>query len=150
MTKLFEKDNVDIRRATTKYKHKDTAFVEAFNKELEKLLFKPMNAQELQNPKKVSKIWVKNVDAAVRRWNNAVSLVISMKPKDAIKLGTVPLDKKYPEETVLPKDGLYIYLYWPGEQHGDQKRRATDLVWRKNTYRLDQIVQEPGNCILHY
>ena len=110
MTKLFEKDNVDIRRATTKYKHKDTAFVEAFNKELEKLLFKPMNTQELQNPKKVSKIWVKNVDAAVRRWNNTVSLVIGMKPKDAIKQGTVPLDKKYREETLLPKDGLYRYI----------------------------------------
>ena len=44
-----------------------------------------------------------------------------MKPKDAIKLGTVPLDKKNPEETVLPEDGLYRYLYQPGEQHGEQK-----------------------------
>ena len=96
--------------------------MEAFNKELEKLLFKPMDAQELQNPKKVSKIWVKNVDAAVKSVNNTVSLVISMKPKDAIKLDTVPRDKKYPEETVLSVDGLYRYLYWPGVQHGDQKR----------------------------
>ena len=43
----------------------------------------------------------------------------AMKPKDAIKLDNVPLDKKYPEETVLPEDGLYRYLYQPGEQHGD-------------------------------
>ena len=35
--------------------------------------------------------------------NNAVSLVIGMKPKDAIKLDTVPLNKTYPEETVLPR-----------------------------------------------
>ena len=34
------------------------------------------------------------------------SLMIGMKPKDAIKLDTVPLDIKYPEETVLPEDGL--------------------------------------------
>ena len=47
VTKLLEKHNVDIRRATTKYKHAHTAFVEAFNKELAKLLFKPMDAQEL-------------------------------------------------------------------------------------------------------
>ena len=60
----------------------------------------------------------------------------AMKPKDAIKLDNVPLDKKYPEETVLPEDGLYRYLYQPGEQHGDQKRQATDLIWSKNTYRL--------------
>ena len=128
MTKLFEKHNVHIRRATTKYKHTHTAFVEAFNKELEKLLFKPMYAQELQNPKKVSKIWVKNVDTAGKRLNNTVSSMIGMKPKDAIKLDTVPLDKKYPEETVLPEDGLYRYLYQPGEQHGDQKRQAIDLI----------------------
>ena len=150
VTKLFGKHNVDIRRATTKYKHTHTAFVEAFNKELAKLLFKPMDAQELQDPEKVSTIWVKNLNKIVNKMNNTVSSMIGMKPKDAIKLDTVPLDKKYPEETVLPEDGLYRYLYQPGEQHGDQKRRATDLIWSKNTYRLDQIVQEPGNHILYY
>ena len=54
--------------------------------------------------------------------------MIGMKPKDAIKLDTIPLDKTYPKETVLPEDGLYRYLYQPGEQHRDQKRRATDLI----------------------
>ena len=150
VTKLLEKHNVDIRRATTKYKHTHRASVEASNKELEKLLFKPMDAQELQNPKKVSKIWVKNLDPAVKRLNNTVSSMIDMKPKDEIKLDTVPLDKKYLEETILPEDGLYRYLYQPGEQHGDQQRRATDLIWSKNRYRLDRIVQEPGNRILYY
>ena len=47
VTKLLEKYSVDIRRATAKYKHTNTAFVEAFNRELVKLLFKPMDAQEL-------------------------------------------------------------------------------------------------------
>ena len=60
--------------------------------------------------------------------NKTVSSMIGIKPKDAIKLDTVPLDKKYPEETVLPKDGLYRYPYQPGEQHGDQKRRVADLM----------------------
>ena len=67
-----------------------------------------------------------------------------MKPKDEIKLDTIPLNKKYPEETVLPNDGLCRYLYQPGEQHGDQKRRATDFIWSKNTYQLDLIVQDPA------
>ena len=91
------------------------------NKELQKLLFKPLDAQEVQDPKKESKIWVKNVDPSVKRLNRKVSSMIVMKPKDAIKLDTVPLDKKYPEETVLPEDVLCRYLYQPGEQHGDQK-----------------------------
>ena len=37
---------------------------------------------------------------------NNKSLMIDMKSKDAIKLDTIPLDKTYLEETVLPKDGL--------------------------------------------
>ena len=129
VTKLLEKHNVEIRRATTKYKHTHTAFVEDFNKELAKLLFKPMDAQELQDPEKVSTIWVKNLNKTVNKMNNTVSSMIDMKPK---------------------MDGLYRYLYQPGEQHGDQKRRATDLIWSKNTYRLDRIVQDPGNRVLYY
>ena len=76
--------------------------------------------------------------------------MIDMKPRDAIKLDTVPLDKTYPEATILLEDGLYRYLYQPGEQHGDQKRRATDFIWSKNTYRLDRIVQEQDNRVLYY
>ena len=150
VTKLLEKHNVEIRRATTKYQHTHTTFVESFKKELAKLLFKPMDAQELQDPEKVSTIWVKNLNKTMNKMNNTVSSMIGRKPKDKIKLDTVPLDKTYPEETVLPKDGLYRYLYQPGEQHGNQKRQATDLIWSKNTYRLDRIVQDPGNRVLCY
>ena len=82
--------------------------------------------------------------------NNTVSSMIGIKPKDAIKLDTGPLDKAYPKETVLPEYGLYRYLYQTGKQHGDQKRRATDVTWGKNTYRLDLIVQDPGNRALYY
>ena len=128
VTKLLEKHSVEIRRATTKYKHYHTAFVEAFNKELAKLLFKPMDAQEIQDPEKVSTIWVTNLNKIVNKMNCTESSMIGMKPRDAIKLGIVPLDKTYPEETVLPEDRLYRYLYQPGEQHRDQKRRATDLI----------------------
>ena len=132
VTKLLEKHNVEIRRAT---------IVEAFNKELVKLLFKPMDAQELQDPKQVSRIWIKDLNNVANRKKNIVSSMIGMKPKDAIKLDTVPLDKKYPEKTILSEDGLYRYLYQHGKQHGDQKRQVTDFIWRKNMYRLDRIVQ---------
>ena len=124
--------------------------METFNEELAKLLLKPMDVQELQNPEKVSTIWVKNLKKLVNKMNNTASSMTGMKPKDAIRLDTVPLDTKYSEETELPEDGLHRYLYQPGEQHGDQKRRATDLIWSKNTYPLDQIVQDPGNRVLYY
>ena len=70
--------------------------------------------------------------------------MINMTQKDADKLDTVQLDKK----NVLPEDGLYRYLYQPGQQHGDQKRQVTDFIWSKNTYQLDLITQEPGNRAL--
>ena len=103
-----------------------------------------------QDPEKVSTIWVKNLNKIVNKMNNTVSSMIDMKPKDAVKLDTVPLNKTHPEETVVTEDVLYRYLYQPAEQHGAQKRRATDSIWSKNTYRIDRIVQEPGNRILHY
>ena len=67
LTKLLEKHNVDVRRATTKYKHTYTAFVGAFNKDLAKQLFKPMDFQELQDPE----IWVKNLNKIENKMNNS-------------------------------------------------------------------------------
>ena len=127
-----------------------TAFVKAFNKGLAELLFKPMNAQELQDPEMVLTIWARNLNKIMNKMNNTILSMIFMKPKDAIKLNTVLLDKKYPEEIMLHEDGLCKYLYQPGEQYGDQKRWATDFIWSKNTYQLDRIVQEAGNRILYY
>ena len=56
--------------------------MEAFNIELAKLLFKPMDAQELHDPEKVSSIWVKNLNKIVNKMNNTASSMIGMKPKD--------------------------------------------------------------------
>ena len=49
-----------------------------------------MDAPELQNPEKVSTIWVKNLN----KMNNIVLSMIDMEPKDAIKLDNIPLDKR--------------------------------------------------------
>ena len=53
VTKLLERHNVNIRRTRTKYKDIHIAFVEAFNKELAKQLFKTMDAPVFQDPRKV-------------------------------------------------------------------------------------------------
>ena len=62
-----------------------------------------MDAQQLQDPEKVSTIWVKNLNKAVNKMNNTVSLMIRMKPKDAITLDTVPLDKTFRKKTYYPR-----------------------------------------------
>ena len=55
VTKMLEKQEVKIRRVTTKYKHTHTAFVEA------ERLFKVQDAQELNDPEKISSRWVKRL-----------------------------------------------------------------------------------------
>ena len=78
--------------------------------------------------------------------------IIGMKPKDAIKLNEVPLvaQESYPPEDTLPEDGLYRYLLQLGEEHDDQRRRATNRIRSKGTYRLREIVENPGNHVMYY
>ena len=45
---------------------------------------------------------------------------------------------------------MYHYLLQPGEEHDDQWHRATDRVWSKKTYRLREIVEDPGNQVMYY
>ena len=54
VTKLLEKHKVKIQHVMMKYKHTHTAFVEALNKILTERLFKVQDAQELNDPEKVS------------------------------------------------------------------------------------------------
>ena len=152
-TKILEKQEVKIRRVTTKYKHTHTAFVEALNKILAERLFKVQDAQELNDPEKVSSRWVKHLYELVDELNDTETEMIGMKPKDAFKLKEVPLvaRESYPPEDTLPEDRwLYRYLLQPGEGHDDQRRRATDRIWSKASYRLREITESPGNRMMYY
>ena len=91
VTKMLEKNEVKIQRVTMKYKHTHTAFVEALNKILAERLFKVQDAQELNDPEKVSSRWVKHLYGLVDELNDMETEMIGMKPKDAIKLKEVPL-----------------------------------------------------------
>ena len=122
VTKMLEKHEVKIRRVTTKYKHTHTAFVEALNKILAERLCKVQDAQELNDPEKVSLRWVKHLYGLVDELNDTETQMIGMKPKDAIKLNQVLLvnQENYPKEDKLSEDGLYRYLLQPGEEHDEQ------------------------------
>ena len=152
VTKMLEKHGVKIQRVTTKYKHTHTAFVEALNKILAERLFKVQDAQELNDPERVSLRWVKHLYGLVDELNDITTEIIGMKPKDAIVLDQVPLVNRevYPPEDKLPEDGLYRYLLQPSEEHNDQRQRATDRVWSKRTYRLREIVEDAGNRVMFY
>ena len=55
-----------------------------------------MDSQELQDPQKAPTIWVRNLNKIVNETKNTISSMTGMKPKDAINLNTIPLDKTYP------------------------------------------------------
>ena len=122
------------------------------NKILTERLFKAQDAQELNDPEKVSATWVKHLYGLVDQLNNTTNEMIGMKPKDAVKMDRVPLvnGENYPEEDKLPEDGLYQYLLQPSEEHDDQQHRATDRVWSKGTYRLREIMEDAGNHVMYY
>ena len=82
--------------------------------------------------------------------NNEKNQMTGLAPAIAITRKIVKLKHKYPPEEVLLEDGLYRFLYQLGEEHGDQRQRATDLNWSKDFYRLDWIVEEPGNRVMYY
>ena len=84
--------------------------------------------------------------------NDTETEMIGMKPKDAIKSKEVPLvaQESYPPEEVLPEDRLYRFLLHYGEEHDDQRCRATDRIWSKGTYRLREIAENPGNRVMYY
>ena len=109
VTKMLEKNKVKILRVTTKYKHTHTAFVEALIIILAKRLFKVQDAEELNDPEKVSSRWVKHLYELVDELSDTETEMIGMKPKDAIKFKEVPpvAQESHPPEEILPEDGLY-------------------------------------------
>ena len=70
VTKMLEKNEVKIRQVTIKYECTYTAFVEALNKTLTERLFKVQDAQELNDPGKVSSRWVKHLFGLVDELND--------------------------------------------------------------------------------
>ena len=124
VTKMLEKNEVKIQQVTTKYKHTHTAFVEALNKILAERLFKVQDAQELNDPEKVSATWVKHLYGLVDELNGTTTEMIEMRPMDAIKLDEVPLVKREaypPEEKFLKMDCIGTYI---GEIHYHKENKT--------------------------
>ena len=149
--KMLKEHGVKVKAKVTKYHHGFNGKVESRNKAISKMLFKNMDVQEIASGK-TSRTWVKYARDAVEKLNHNVNGVLGMSPAEAIKLDVVKPKKavRYPKEKLLPADGLYRYLLAPGEEHGDQRRRATDNIWSRKTFRISDIEQIPGQRVLYH
>ena len=96
----------------------------------------------MNDPGRVSSVWVNYFYELVDKMICTETDMTRMKTKGAIKLENVKLVKSedYPPEENLPNDGLYTYLLQRGEEHGDQRKKATDRKQSKNTYTIDGII----------
>ena len=155
----MKEHDVKVVSATTKYHYNFTAFIERFNKTLSERLFKAQDSKELQNRTEDSKIWVKYLQKAVTRLNSEKTGMLGMTPAKAVKLESVELKvKPYLKKEIAREGGLYRYLYKPGELEDDNRRRATDMIWSWDTFRIDRIVdrlaaqheQNPGHSVLYF
>ena len=145
---LMKSHNVKISRSLSK---KKVAFVERFNKTLAERLYAYQYDKEMKT-KETNREWVERLPDVVEAINNDETRMINMKPVDAIKLDSVPQPEndKVPEE--LPLDSLVRYLYKPGEQHNDNRYRATDPIWSVDIYEIDEIrsvENQPALYTLH-
>ena len=81
------------------------------NRTLAERLFKIQDAQELNNPKKDSKIWVKHLQNIIKKMNSEITRMIKMKPKDAIKLDHVELKVKEIHKMMFYPKMVYIDIF---------------------------------------
>ena len=44
----------------------------------------------------------------------------------------------------------HYFRYVKGARALHKWRRATDRIWSKKTYRLREIVEDAGNCVMYY
>ena len=90
-----------------------------------------MDAQEFQDPKKVSAIWVKNLESSM----------FDMKPKNAINLILLSLiSLKHIQKKTCYLKIVYTGIHIDPTNNVKTKREAQrpkDFIWSKNTYWLD-------------
>ena len=147
------KHSVQVRRGRVDI-HMDQGIVERFNRTLAERLFGHQYAQRMRLP---SKEWVKRLPSVVVALNGNVTQLTGKKPSDAIEAKTLtqkpssvvpgrPLGLK--EQKVRSGVGVR-YLFQPDELEGG-RRRATDLVWFLEVYRLGCSVTKPNEPVLYY
>ena len=135
------------------------SFVENFNRELAKAIFKRQHKEEIKNGK-LNKKWTQWLINDVLLMNNKISSMIKMKPVDAIKLTEVEqpkndftkadIKKSLPLGTavrrLLNKDEILNVL---DNKITVEKRRSTDPYWSLDIYEITSVIKKPDALALH-
>ena len=138
--------------------------MEAFNKELAKLLFKPMDAEELQDPEEISTIWVKNLNKAMNKMNNTESGML----KRPVRLAdddefdhivknsqtVLRLNDQYEnhpcvEEFTKKCNVMFVYRTYVLEEEADAKFSLDDIwnLFQKDPLPSNNFCRQIINCM---
>ncbi len=136
------------------------AFVENFNRELSKKLFKHQFKIELKS-KKPSTVWVKHLQKEITLMNNTITRMIKMKPIDAVKLTYVAQPENKFNAGDMKKSlkvGTQVRRLLNGDEVLDvasntiniERRRATDPNYSIDVCEIvDTYQPTPSSLILH-
>ncbi len=139
------------------------AFVENFNKELARLIFKDQHIVEMETHQSDTK-WVNKLQKYVKALNNRKTRLIKMKPVDAYKMIMVPqptnnfskedTSKRFKVGTLVRRmlngdEILTIVTNKTSAEKGVDKtrRRATDPYFTRDVYRVSRVIEQPVNDV---
>ena len=127
VTKLLEKHNVEIRRATAKIKKPIWSLWRHLARSCQNCCLNQWMLKSLKNLKKYQR--VKYLNKTVSIMNNTVSSIIGMKPKETIKLGTVPLDKIIQQKLYYPRmDYIDTFINLVNNMETKKDRQQTSFA----------------------
>ena len=107
--------------------------MEAFNKEFRKQLFKPKDAQELQDPEKVLEILIKYMNSIVNKVNNTKQSIIGMKRKDTISTTDFTWSNiTYILDQIAEETGNHVFYYL---------QDGPELLYVKNRWTFQRILK---------
>jgi transposase InsO family protein len=137
-TDLLKKHNVRIIRSDPLH-HRSQAFVESFNRDLARRLYKRMQQKGPENGE-----WVDALQTTVTAMNNETTKMIDKKPVKAIKLKNVAQLQYDPDQlkavnAKVLELGTFVRYLLEKDDTGDGERRQTDIVWSPEVYEVSGI-----------
>ena len=134
-------------------------FVERVNQTVAKKLYSHQTIKELETSKP-SKQWISRLPEIENEINTTTHSGIDLQPVVAMELDTVPQGaKEFKKTDTAPfyPQGTKVRYLLRNDEYQDaatgkrnvERRRATDILWSKEIYVVEEVIQEPKKLTMH-
>ena len=142
------------------------SFVESFNGNIAKKLYKIQEVEELKSGKPNSD-WVDDLDDVIKDMNNSYTRLIKMKPIDAVDMVSVlqpknnwskaDIKKKHPIGAIVRRllrpdeiETAYLKRVGTGADKLHSRRRKTDALWSHALYKVVANTPKCSECLIYH